>query len=672
MSKIYSRTWIVLRNPHRENLMVKEHITNWLEKGGRPNGRPSSVPDITERDAWTGLPEEIRTRLIANGESRLGFSWPMLPATSWLAFTRSGNRVDFESLYFSRRKALCALVAAECAEDSGRFLDDIINGVYAICEETGWQLPAHNSYERDKPSHPLPIAERPVLDLFACETGALLAMTRHLLRVRLDLASPIVCERILAELGRRIVQPYLQEHFWWMGNGDEPMCNWTPWCTQNVLTVFLFSPQPEASRREALLKAAGSLDCFLKDYGADGCCDEGAQYYRHAALCMFTALELMDEAMDGVMAPIWQQEKVRHMAAYILNVHVADRHYINFADCSPIAGRCGVREFLYGGRVQNQDLMDFAALDAVRGGLDVLAEEINLYHLIQTSLAWRDLTTHLSEAQRRSFLLGKPIPAHPEQVWYPSVGLFIARDDHWCLAAKAGDNADNHNHNDTGSITLYRDGKPFLIDAGVESYTRRTFSKDRYEIWTMQSSWHNLPEFDGVMQRDGADFQATDVEVCFSPEESVISMDLTRAWPKEAGLSRYVRTASLSNGRVVVKDHAEGTFRESVMNLLFSTCPSLVDGMEPTPHSVPLSIPGAQNGSSGIVLRQAVLSVNGLGNIRICGSNGIHIEERPVTDARLATAWTGSLWRVRIAFTGRLRMEMIGIGQDFLSFTDPM
>ncbi|MBP0575285.1 heparinase II/III family protein, partial [Mycobacterium tuberculosis] len=83
---------------------------------------------------------------------------------------------------------------------------------------------------------------------------------------------------------------------------------------------------------------------------------------------------------------------------------------------------------------------------------------------------------------------------------FPSVGVLVARDDRFALAVKAGDNGDSHNHNDTGSITLYKDGRPVLIDVGVESYTQKTFSPRRYEIWTMQSAYHNLPTFAGVMQ----------------------------------------------------------------------------------------------------------------------------------------------------------------------------
>ena len=61
----------------------------------------------------------------------------------------SGRRTPWETAYFSRRARLCALVSAECVEHKGRFLDEIADTVWALCEESAWQLPAHNSYIRD-------------------------------------------------------------------------------------------------------------------------------------------------------------------------------------------------------------------------------------------------------------------------------------------------------------------------------------------------------------------------------------------------------------------------------------------------------------------------------------------------------------------------------------------
>ncbi len=102
------------------------------------------------------------------------------------------------------------------------------------------------------------------------------------------------------------------------------MCNWTPWCTQNVLlTVFLHSVLP-GTEKAVTLKAAESLDYFLKDYGEDGCCDEGAQYFRHAGLCLDGAADILNQVTDGAFQELYAWDKVKNIASYIFNVHVDD------------------------------------------------------------------------------------------------------------------------------------------------------------------------------------------------------------------------------------------------------------------------------------------------------------------------------------------------------------
>jgi hypothetical protein len=196
-------------------------------------------PLARDRAAWNGLPADLRAEIVARGEVWLGRAYAALPATAYMDFVRTGDRSRFQELYFDRRRQLAALALAECVEGEGRFIDGIIDGVWAIAEESGWQIPAHNSYIRDTPQIILPDAQRPVVDLFAAETGALMAMVRHLLGAELDAVSPLITERIAREIGTRIVTPYRTEHFWWMGLGDEPMNNWTAWCTQNVLIAVM-------------------------------------------------------------------------------------------------------------------------------------------------------------------------------------------------------------------------------------------------------------------------------------------------------------------------------------------------------------------------------------------------------------------------------------------------
>jgi len=566
------------------------------------------------------LPGETAQMLISRGEKFLNYTYPSIPATVYMDFCRTGNRVRFEEVYMARRTALNALVMAELAEANGRFLDDIINGIYALCEESGWQLPAHNSYIRNTPQQILPDTQTPILDLFACETGAQLAMVRYLLKDSLDETSPAICSRILYEINTRIIRPYLTEHFWWMGNGDEPMCNWTAWCTQNVLITVFTTGQPQKVKQQTAQKAAYSLDCFLKDYGEDGCCDEGAQYYRHAGLCLFNAMEVLNAVTGNAFAPLYREQKIRNIASYILNMHVDDRYYINFSDCSPIAGRAGVREFLFGNRVDSPSLTAFAAEEWTKSENHDLPDEINLFYRVQAAFTMEEIA-HF----KPSGLL-----EHPE-IYYSSAGIFVARDNIYCLAVKSGDNNDSHNHNDTGSFTVYKKGHPFLIDVGVESYTKKTFSEHRYEIWTMQSAYHNLPTFHGVMQKDGADYCARNVKTAFGALKSSISMDLAHAYPSQAGIVQYLRKATLLKGEgIVIEDQFTGECGEAVLSLMLCEAPK-IDGQ--------------------------IIDVGGIGIITV-DYGEISAEKIPISDPRLRNAWPDTIWRILIRFQNKLTLNI--------------
>ena len=426
-------------------------------------------PSASDTAAWNALDKDWKEQTIRLAEQYLHFDYPHLSATDFMDFTRTGNRVRYEDRFFQKRHALNALVLAECVENKGRFMDDIINGIFSICEESAWQLPPHNTYIRDMPQLPLPDASAPVLDLFACETGAVLATVYYLLADKLDEISPFIKKRIASELEHRIFTPYLNTHFWWMGNGMEPMNNWTIWCTQNVLLSIFLTCSDQALLQRVLVKACQSADYFLDEYGEDGCCDEGAQYYRHAGLCLFNTLEIVNAVTGNRFASVYQNPKIKNMAAYIMNVHIHDLYYLNFADCSPVAGRAGVREFLFAKRIENESMMRFAARDFVAGLPEtlILPTENNLFYRLQNAFT----ISEIREFARQS----NAGISYPD-IYYPSVGVFIARDDTLYLAVKAGDNDDSHNHNDTGSFTIYKDGKPLLIDVGVESYTKKTFS----------------------------------------------------------------------------------------------------------------------------------------------------------------------------------------------------
>ena len=319
-----------------------------------------------DRGAWEQVNETVREAAVREGEKNIGYRYPMLPATKYMEYCRIGNRKMYEDLYFERRRTLNTLVMAECAEYKGRFLDDIINGIMAICEESGWQIPAHNNYLNTE-SLCLPDHEMPIIDLFAAETAEQLAMVSYLLKDELDSVTPLITKRIHEEIGKRILIPYLGDKFHWMGGWNGPINNWTPWITQNVLiALYAREDLTDHQKRLILHQATKSLDYFLEEYGEDGCCNEGAGYYRAAGLCLFNATEVLNMVTNGAFDGIYQQKIIKNIAPYIMNVHVDDRYYANFNDCSPTAGRAGVREYLFAKRVGNEEMMRFAALDHSR------------------------------------------------------------------------------------------------------------------------------------------------------------------------------------------------------------------------------------------------------------------------------------------------------------------
>ncbi|MCC6801718.1 MAG: heparinase II/III family protein, partial [Anaerolineae bacterium] len=202
------------------------------------------------------------------------------------------------------------------------------------------------------------------------------------------------------------------------------------------------------------------------------------------------------------------------------------------------------------------------------------------------------------------------------------------------VAAKGGHNNESHNHNDIGEFVVYRHGRPLLIDAGVETYSRKTFSPQRYEIWTMQSAYHNLPSIDGVQQAPGESFAARDVTYTANDGCAELALDIAGAYPPEAGVKRWTRTIRLERGRVVtVADVYE---------------------LDHTPRSLMLSLLTASEvalDEAGIIrLSAADLPdgrVSGTGVVRYdAGRFAATVEPIPITDSRMSRVWGDRVYRI--------------------------
>lgn len=523
-----------------------------------PFGEWVPFPNATDRATWDTLPHEERARLIATAETRLGFAWPELPATTFLDFARNGDRQRFEARHFARRYALADLVLGECAEGAGRFLDDIINGVWALCEESFWGVAAHSYSPRFTPAttdgrYPsvgLPDTAHPVIDLFAAETGALLAWTSYLLGAQLDALAPVVTDRIEREVCARLLEPFrLSDEWWWLGAYPErKVNNWTPWILSNLLPLILiFEREPE--RRAALVsRAIAGLDLFLATYHADGGCDEGTSYWGRAGASLFECLETLMTASGGALVA-FDLPLVRAIGRFIARMHIGGDWYVNFADGAARIAPDHHLIYRYGRRIGDLHLAAHGAA-ALREGPPP-APSGSLARLLHPlfDLGWMSAAS-------------APLPVRA--VWLDGVAVLVAREvvgtTGLFLAAKGGHNGESHNHNDVGSFIVGLDGRPAVIDVGVGVYTRQTFGPERYGIWTMRSDYHNLPLIDGQTQAPGASFAARAVRAELAEDHAELALDLAGAYPAEAGIRSWVRTLRLERGarsRIVLHERWE-------------------------------------------------------------------------------------------------------------------
>ena len=174
----------------------------------------SLCPDIAGWKSDEKLPADLKDMLLNEGKRAMDEPWSVILLSDYLEFSKNGNRVRFEELYFSRRRKLCSLVMAELVENKGTFIADILDGIYLILSESSWCLPAHNSHIRDAKQQVMPDVLHPTIDLFAAETGALLAFAEYLLRPVLMEKSSDISKVIESALKERIFTPYETEHFW--------------------------------------------------------------------------------------------------------------------------------------------------------------------------------------------------------------------------------------------------------------------------------------------------------------------------------------------------------------------------------------------------------------------------------------------------------------------------
>lgn len=500
-------------------------------------------PAYTDRTGWDKFLGELKEDFIREGEKLLDYEWKVVKATDYLEFERSGNRRIMEDPFGNNNQAIASLLMAELAEGKGRFTDQLINGVFQACEMTSWVLSAHlGSYQLSKRS--LPDYKDQVIDLTSGDMSSLLSWVYYFMRPEFDKVNPVIAERLRHELQVRTLDTYMNvDRFWWMAFNYTPgmmINNWNPWCNFNVLQTFFLLENDRDKLAEAVYRTMISVDRFINYTHEDGACEEGPSYWGHAAGKMYDYLQMLSDGTGGDIS-IFDKPMIKAMGEYIACSYVGNGWVVNFADASAKGGGGGPVIYRYGKAVGSDMMMQYAAyLNSLSPKVPISSGR-DIFRTLQTVLYWDDMKQV------------KPEYKSPAYTWYPETEFcYMTNQSGFFLATKGGYNNESHNHNDAGSFSLYLNTTPVFIDAGVGTYTRQTFSSERYSIWTMQCDYHNIPMINGVPQAFGSKYKAADVK--FNPRNMTFSADIATAYPAEAEVKRWVRSYTLQKSAVKIQD----------------------------------------------------------------------------------------------------------------------
>ena len=520
-------------------------------------------PTLTNREYWDNFKID---GLIEKAESNLDYSWPIITATSFMEFKRSGDRQGMEKIHFERRRTLATFVFAELCENLGRFLPQIVNGIYAICEETFWGVSAHWHPEGNIKN--LQDPREPYIDLFAAQTAENLAMAYHLLNKPLSEYCPEILDRIEYEIERRIKIPYLtHEDFWWIGYVRRTN-NWNPWILSNLLTVFLVCEKDEDARAKAIFKMIKEVQNYYESLPEDGGCDEGPAYWGRAGASLFEFIYELKLSTGGAI-DFFDDEKMRGVCAYMKKVHIKNASFVCVADGSP-APKFTLSPFIYAfGRETSQSDLEALGIEvynsAGEDAKNVVFAQAEEYRRRLWIYDWK------TEMERRENVG----VIHPRLELMQALEFACMRSGDWFLSAKGGHNKESHNHNDVGSFSLYFDGNPVIVDLGINTYTRQTFSSERYTIPWVRSLTHSVPEINGVEQSPGREYAASE----FSANEENITVSFAGAYPAEAGISSLVRVYDLTDDGLTFTDTFEfSTDKKQISESIVTTLDAELDG----------------------------------------------------------------------------------------------
>jgi len=504
---------------------------------------------------WRASPRlgNVATAIVDRAREEAEEALSELTDELYAVFHQTGERQSFERVYFERRRRLGrAAMAVLLAGDRERFQGSLVAKMTGTMAEFSWALPAHVSAPSGK--------DPAVIDLFSAETANTMA---ELAVVFADCLPDELIRQVKERLRQQFFENYLNRHadFAWVDAG----MNWNAVCHQGVLGAALTLEEDTVLLAKMLELARGYLPCFLNGFGADGSTSEGPGYWQYG-FGRFAELNAQLEARtDGALSLFAFDPQVEAIARFAPACVLSGGHFVNFSDGPRVGNLDPALLFYLAGRLPESGAREETGI-ALRAmaeqGLDLQAVRCDFFHLA------RVFTRCPAET-------GDTGAARPD-VYFPEWGVVVARGEdgagnRWEFAAKAGHNAEHHNHNDCGSFLVNVNAVPVLVEIGAPEYTADYFGPGRYEHLAARSSGHSVPLVNGCEQNAGREFEARILECTMDDRHVVFRLDLTRCYPEVAAARSVVRSFVFDKdaGTIRMEDRCEfdgeGTFESVLM-----------------------------------------------------------------------------------------------------------
>ena len=519
-----------------------------------PEKPAGPCPKASDRTAWQPLMDTSEANnIIKRATAYIGVEPPPLTDEGYLEFSQNGNRSRFEAVYFQRTTRLNLLALAEVLEYKGRFLPTLESDIHAICNVRSWNLPAHDKNLNDFYNRSQHAA------LFSTEIASNLAYTDWWLGEKL---SPEIRAEIRRETNRRIFEPYwtvvrtgvIPDGFWWVRGRN----NWNAVCNDNIIRAALILLEDRDDRAAIIASAENSMPFYINGYSPDGYCSEGMGYWNYGYGHFLQMAETILLATDGKLS-FYNHPRLEKVAAFARDIQIEENVCPAFADCG-VSAKPSTAFLSY---IQRR--YPSAVFKAIPP---------------QTAPSTSFATTALHCFYDHQY----PIENLPQTGVFPprslfqDAGIYIGRSSsdavgHFGTAFKAGNNGEEHNHNDVGSFTVVFNGTQYFLDPGGEAYTKQTFSKDRYKSQMLNSYGHMVPIVAGKLQTTGAKSFGKFVSTEFTDKKDIIVADIKNAYLDAPTLKSLRRTFSFDRTvpSVTVRDDVAFDSPQTFETCLVST-----------------------------------------------------------------------------------------------------